>query len=447
MARVPSARSHRVRSQHYFYPDLPLGYQITQQFRPICTDGRVEVVLRDGAHRDVRIERLHIEQDSGKLMHEPGGSLLDLNRAGSALMEIVSAPDMRSADEAVAYVTKVMVRVRRPATSRLTALQVARLLQFIGTCDADLSRGNLRVDVNVSVARVETMAESLGVRCEIKNLNSLARMRDAIEYELQRHAAAMADGSPLTKETRGWDTKRKRTFSLRDKQSVLDYRYMRDPDLPPVWLTDADVASVRAELKETPAEKTTRYCSRYGLSLFDAEAMALDPHMSAYFEAAVSAAQRGASAGPALCNWITNELLGLMHSAGRFDMNEALVSPTQLASIVNAMDDGVLSGKLAKGVIRDMVQRTLDGKPALDAALLAQQEGLGVVRDAAALTELAAQVVRDNGPEAAAFAGADANRRQRLMRHFMGAAMKLSRGKADPEAIRSAIESVLNKRD
>lgn len=189
--------------KHYFYPDQPAGYQITQQFHPICSDGEVEVVLQNGEQRKVRIARLQLEQDTGKMIHERDGTLLDLNRAGAALMEIVSHPDMRSADEAVAYVTKI-----------------ARLLQFIGTCDADMSKGNLRVDVNVSVAHESTIHESLGTRCEIKNLNSLVRARDAIEYEVARHIECLERGESVVRETRGWNTREHKTYSLRDKETA-----------------------------------------------------------------------------------------------------------------------------------------------------------------------------------------------------------------------------------
>lgn len=366
-----------------------------------------------------------MEQDSGKLLHERNASLLDLNRAGSALMEIVSEPDMRSADEAVAYVTKL-----------------ARLLQYIGTCDADLSRGNLRMDVNVSVAREETIHESLGTRCEIKNLNSLVRMRDAIEYEVDRHIEASKRGEAIVRETRGWDTMRKQTFSLRDKEAAVDYRYMRDGDLPRVLLSDEFIASVAAELRETPSEKVSRYCKDYSLSALDAEAMALDPSMSRYFDAVVEEA--GASQGVAACNWISHELLGLMHAAGMHSMEkEPPVSALQLASILTALANGTITWKQGKLVIRAMFD-SADGAMCLD---IVRKRGWNVVRDVGDIAQVASQVIAQSPSEARSFREGDANRRQRVLKFFMGAAMKATSGKADPEAMRAAIEKELEKKD
>ncbi len=368
-------------------------------------------------------------------------------------MEIVSAPDIRSAEEATAYVTKL-----------------ARLLQFIGTCDADLSKGNFRMDVNVSVARTETIEQSLGTRCEIKNLNGLVRMRDAIEFEVDRHIEAMQRGVPLVSETRGWDTKRKATFSLRDKETAVDYRFMRDGDLPRVLLTEIDIASMRAELKETPAQRVQRYCDTYALSAYDAEAMALDPHTSRYYEAVLQHCS-GSTDGQMACNWITHELMGLLNAAGIFSMEKPPVSPAQLASLLTALRDGSVSGKLAKRVLRVM----FDGST-LDCAAITREHGWDVLRDPVELAQIAKEVVsaspagekkrsakhslqdeiyniqdfvcpiftpKSSRAEVAAYRQGDANRRQRMLKHFMGAAMKRTKGKADPEAMRGAIETAL----
>lgn len=414
--------------KHYFYADLPLGYQITQQYRPLCVSGEVQLHLKDGSRRVVRIERMHIEQDSGKLIHERDASLLDLNRAGSALVEIVSAPDMRSTEEAAAYVTKL-----------------ARLLQFIGTCDADLSKGNFRMDVNVSVAQEDTIHESLGTRCEIKNLNSLVRMRDAIEYEVKRHIGLMSAGSPIQRETRGWDTKRKATYSLRDKESAVDYRFMRDGDLPRLILTQRQIDEIRAELRETPAQKVARYCSAYGLSDYDAESMALDPQTSHYFEAVLSQCRNKDVTGQAVCNWISNELIGLMNAAGIFSMEAPPVSALQMASLLDAICAGQVSGKLAKRVIRVMFDRSASEAPLCDA--IVKEYGWDVISDEAILGEVAQRVLEECPNEVATYHQGDDNKKQRMLKHFMGTAMKMTKGKADPELMKEQVEKALKGRE
>ena len=414
-------RDSRFDRKHYFYADLPLGYQITQQFRPLCTGGTVKVVLRNGEARTVNIERIHVEQDSGKLIHERDASMLDLNRAGSALMEIVSAPDMRSAEEAQAYVTKV-----------------ARLLQFIGTCDADLSRGNLRIDVNVSVAREETIQESLGTRCEIKNLNSLVRMRDAIEHEVDRHIGLMNRGEDIARETRGWDTSRKETFSLRSKEAVVDYRFMRDADLPRVLLSEQDVREIQATLTETPAERIDRYQRVFGLESFDAEAMALEPAASRFFESAMSQGKRSAQN---VCNWMTHELTGLLHGAGIFSLDQSPIRPNQIASIVDCIESGLATGKIGKRVLKVMFEHS-ENEDSCQTIL--EQKEWGVLRDEAILKEIAKKVVLEAPREVSLYRNGDSNKQNRMLKFFMGAAMKTSRGRADPEQMQTLVTKELN---
>jgi aspartyl-tRNA(Asn)/glutamyl-tRNA(Gln) amidotransferase subunit B len=408
--------------KHYFYADQPAGYQITQQRRPLCTDGAVQVVLQSGQQRVVRIARLQMEQDTGKMIHEPSGTLLDLNRCGAALVEIVSHPDMRSADEAVAFVTKV-----------------ARLLQFIGTCDADMSKGNLRVDVNVSVAREETIHESLGTRCEIKNINSLVRTRDAIEYEVKRHIECLTRGEEVVRETRGWNTKQQKTFSLRDKETAKDYRFMRDPDLPMVMLTDADVARIRASLTETPTERVERYSREFGLNVFDAEAMALDPASNRFFEAVMKG--RSKNVAQVACNWITHELTGLMNAASVFSLDKSPVTPQQLGSMVDELESGAMTGAIGKRVLKELFESG-DGVTLCRQVL--DKHGWAVVRDNdGELERVAALVVSRSPQEATSYRQGDENRKQRMLKFFMGQAMKETKGRADPEAMRRLIERQL----
>lgn len=407
--------------KHYFYPDQPLGYQITQQTRPLCTGGDVSVVLANGQQRKVRVARLQMEQDTGKMIHERDGTLLDLNRCGAALMEIVSEPDMRSADEAVAYVTKM-----------------ARLLLFIGSCDADMSKGNLRVDVNVSVAHESTIHKSLGTRCEIKNLNSLVRTRDAIEYEVKRHIECMERGEEVVRETRGWNTKEHKTFSLRDKETAKDYRFMRDPDLPPVFLAEADVSRIKALLVETPTERVERYGKVFGLSVYDAEAMALDPANNRFFEAVMSG--RKQSVAKMVCNWMTHELSGLLNAATIATLDKSPVSPVQLGSLIDELESGAVTGALAKRVLKEMFDA---GKGSLCKDVLTEKKW-DVLRDDSELLRVATLVVSRAPTEAASYREGDANRKQRMLKFFMGQAMKETKGRADPEEMRRLIEQQLS---
>lgn len=381
--------------------------------------------------KTIRITRLHIEQDSGKMVHEKKCSMLDLNRAGSALMEIVSAPDMGTSDEAVAYVTKI-----------------TRLLQFIGTCDADLSKGNLRMDVNVNVKRIQinddgsTTTIEKTPRCEIKNLNSLVRMRDAIEYEVRRHADCLEKGKPVISETRGWNTHEKKTFSLREKEAVVDYRYYRDGDLPRVLLSQEDIDEVRASLLETPSEKVDRYCKKYGLPVFEAEALALEPITSKFFEDIVETKQ---GRSPQLaCNWVLHELTGLLNAAGIWSLDKSPVSAAQIASILDAMADGSATGKLGKRILKEMFDKN-DGVLAPE---VMRRNSWDVLRDEKELLKIAQAVVDKDPEEAKNYRTGDENRKQRMLKHFMGSAMKLSDKRADPELIKKFIEQVLsNKKD
>lgn len=415
-------RESRFERKHYFYADQPAGYQLTQQRRPLCSNGRVEVSLREGVTRVVRVARLQLEQDTGKLVRERGATLLDLNRAGCALIEIVSEPDLRSGEEAVAYVTKV-----------------ARLLRFLGTCDADMSRGNLRVDVNVSVAADEAAAAAAtGVRCEIKNLNSLARVRDAVDYEVGRQAAVLARGGSLARETRAWDVAKRETYVLRTKEAAADYRFMRDPDLPRLLVTDEDLARIRGAGIEAPAERIERYRTRYGLSAFDAEAMALEPAAARFFEGVLTAVRPGLGVTPqTACNWISHELTGLLHAAGVFSLDRSPVSAAQVASLLEGLAEGTVTGALAKRVLREMF---VAGDGASCGAVV-QRCGLGVVDGAGVVADVARAVV--TAELATEWATADANRRSRMLKHFMGQGMKQTAGKVKPDELRRALEEHL----
>lgn len=316
--------------------------------------------------------------------------------------------------------------------------KIARLLQFIGTCDADLSKGNLRMDVNVSVAREATISESLGVRCEVKNLNSLERMRDAIQYEIERHIAMMEKDEPIISETLGWDVQKKKTFSLRTKETVVDYRFMRDGDLPCLLISKEYIQSIQDTLVETPSERIERYAQQFKLPLVDCEAVALDPALSKFFEEVVDKRRDAQIA----YNWIIHELTGLLKGVGILNIEQSPVSSQQLGSILDKIEDGSISGKIGKQVLKYMFDQN---DPSLTCSMITKEKGWEILRDEKALNEIAVEVVKNGQKEAISYKEGDDNRKQRMMKYFMGQSMKLSKGKADPELMKLVIMKELNK--
>src|SRR5918993_639893 len=311
--------------KNYFYPDLPQGYQISQYKSPIVGEGEVIVdVPETGETMTVRIERLHLEQDAGKSIHDlhPTMSFVDLNRSGVALMEIVSKPDLRSADEARAYVTKLRT-----------------ILRYLGTCDGDMDKGNLRADVNVSVRRP---GDELGTRCEIKNVNSIRFIGQAIEVEARRQIAILEDGGSIDQETRLFDPGRGETRSMRSKEEAHDYRYFPDPDLLPLVLEQAWVEEIRRTLPELPDAKRKRFVADYGLSPYDASVLVAEREQADYFEAVAKGRD-----GKAAANWVINELFGRLNKEGQ-DVSTSPVSAAQLGGLVDLIGEGVISGRFAK---------------------------------------------------------------------------------------------------
>ncbi|HRA94932.1 MAG TPA: Asp-tRNA(Asn)/Glu-tRNA(Gln) amidotransferase subunit GatB, partial [Aestuariivirga sp.] len=312
--------------KNYFYPDLPQGYQISQYKQPIVGEGVVTIDLDDGKTVDVGIERLHLEQDAGKSMHDqhPSMSFVDLNRSGCALMEIVSKPDMRSSDEARAYVTKLR-----------------QIMRYLGTCDGNMEQGSLRADVNVSVRKP---GNKFGTRCEIKNVNSVRFMGQAIEFEARRQIGILEDGGKIDQETRLYDPKKGETRSMRSKEEAHDYRYFPDPDLLPLEFTDDWVAAIRSSLPELPDEKRNRFVSAYGLSVYDASVLSAERASSDFFEATAKGRD-----GKIAANWVINELFGRLNKEGR-TIESTPVSADQLGGIVDLITSGTISGKIAKEV-------------------------------------------------------------------------------------------------
>jgi aspartyl-tRNA(Asn)/glutamyl-tRNA(Gln) amidotransferase subunit B len=386
--------------KNYFYPDLPQGYQISQYKSPIVGEGEVTVDMPDGETVRVGIERLHLEQDAAKLLHDQHAtmSLVDLNRAGVALMEIVTKPDLRSAEEAKAFLAKLRI-----------------ILRYLGTCDGDMEKGHLRADVNVSVRRP---GAALGTRCEIKNLNSIRFIGQAIEHEAWRQIGIIEDGGTIEQETRLFDPDNGETRSTRSKEEAPDYRYFPDPDLLPLELAPSLVADLKAELPELPDEKKARFMRDYALTGYDAGVLVAERETAEYFEAVAEGRDAKAAA-----NWVINELFGRLNKEGN-GIAASPVSAAQLGAILDLIDDGTISGKIAKEVFEIVWSEGGDPRA------IVERRGLKQVTDIAALETLVEDVIAKNPDKIA-----DAKVNPKAIGWFVGQVMKASGGKANPQAV------------
>ncbi|MGQ3675802.1 Asp-tRNA(Asn)/Glu-tRNA(Gln) amidotransferase subunit GatB [Xanthobacter sp. TB0139] len=394
--------------KNYFYPDLPQGYQISQFKQPIVGEGAVVVDLPDGESITVGIERLHLEQDAGKSIHDlsPTQSFVDLNRSGVALMEIVSRPDLRCSEEAKAYVTKLRT-----------------ILRYLGTCDGDMEKGNLRADVNVSVRRP---GEDLGTRCEIKNVNSIRFIGQAIEVEARRQIGILEDGGSIDQETRLFDPGKGETRSMRSKEEAHDYRYFPDPDLLPLVLEEPWVDALKSNLPELPDEKKARFISDYGLSAYDAGVLVAERESADYFEATAKGRD-----GKAAANFVINELFGRLHKDGK-DLSTSPVSPEQVGSIIDLIAEGVISSKIAKDLFE--IVFTEGGDP----RAVVEERGMKQVTDTGAIEKLVDDIIAAN-PEKVAQVQA----KPTMLGWFVGQAMKASGGKANPKALNEILKAKL----
>jgi aspartyl-tRNA(Asn)/glutamyl-tRNA(Gln) amidotransferase subunit B len=393
--------------KNYFYPDLPQGYQISQYKQPIVGEGEVEIDA-DGDTITVGIERLHLEQDAGKSIHDqhPDYSYVDLNRSGVALMEIVSKPDLRSAKQAQAYVTKLRT-----------------ILRYLGTCDGDMDKGNLRADVNVSVRRP---GEPFGTRCEIKNVNSIRFIGQAVDVEARRQIDILEDGGKIDQETRLFDPGRGETRSMRSKEEAHDYRYFPDPDLLPLEFTQTFVDELAAHLPELPDEKRARFMKDYGLSAYDAAVLVAEREDADFFETVAKGRD-----GKAAANWVINELFGRLNKEGK-DIEHSPVSAAQLGVIVDLIGNGTISGKIAKELFE--IVWTEGGDP----ADIVEKRGLRQVTDTGAIEKAIDEIIAAN-PEKAEQAKAKPN----LLGWFVGQVMKSSGGKANPAAVNEILKAKL----
>ncbi|MCZ0736519.1 Asp-tRNA(Asn)/Glu-tRNA(Gln) amidotransferase subunit GatB [Phreatobacter sp. AB_2022a] len=394
--------------KNYFYPDLPQGYQISQYKSPIVGEGEVSVDLTPTESFVVRIERLHLEQDAGKSIHDqsPTLSFVDLNRSGVALMEIVSKPDMRSADEAKAYVTKLRT-----------------ILRYLGTCDGDMEKGNLRADVNVSVRRP---GEAFGTRCEIKNVNSIRFIGQAIDYEARRQIGLIEDGGTVEQETRLFDPNRGETRSMRSKEEAHDYRYFPDPDLLPLEFDQAYVDDLARHLPELPDAKKARLIADYGLTPYDASILILEKESADYFEAVAKGRDAKAAA-----NWVINELFGRLNKDGK-DVTASPVTPDQIGGIIDLIANGTISGKIAKDLF-DIV--FAEGG---DPAEIVEQRGMKQVTDTGAIEKVIDEVIAANPDKVE-----QAKAKPTLLGWFVGQVMKASGGKANPGAVNDILKQKL----
>ena len=394
--------------KNYFYPDLPQGYQISQYKSPIVGEGEVMVDVAEGETIRVGIERLHLEQDAGKSIHDlsPTDSFVDLNRSGVALMEIVSRPDMRSSEEAKAYVTKLRT-----------------ILRYLGTCDGDMEKGNLRADVNVSVRRP---GEPFGTRCEIKNVNSIRFIGQAIEYEARRQIAIVEDGGTIAQETRLFDPGRGETRSMRSKEEAHDYRYFPDPDLLPLEFNQAYVDALAAELPELPDAKKARFIATYGLTPYDSGVLTAERETADYFEDVA----RGRD-GKAAANWVINELFGRLNKEGG-SIEASPVSAAQLGAIVDLIAENVISGKIAKDLFE--IVWTEGGDP----RQLVESRGMRQVTDTGAIEKAVDEVIASNPDKAL-----QAKAKPTLAGWFVGQVMKATGGKAAPAAVNALVKQKL----
>ena len=394
--------------KNYFYPDLPQGYQISQFKQPIVGEGVVTIDTDDGKTIEVGIERLHLEQDAGKSIHDqhPTMSYVDLNRSGCALMEIVSKPDMRSSDEARAYVTKLR-----------------QIMRYLGTCDGNMEQGSLRADVNVSVRKP---GDKFGTRCEIKNVNSLRFMVQAIEYEARRQIGIIEDGGKIDQETRLYDPKKGETRSMRSKEEAHDYRYFPDPDLLPLEFTNDWVAAIKNSLPELPDEKRARFMGDYGLSAYDADVLVMERASSDFFEATTKGRD-----GKATANWVINELFGRLNKEGK-TIETTPVSTTQLGELVDLIANGTLSGKMAKDVFEIIWSE--GGSP----AEIVESRGLKQVTDMGAIEKAVDEIVAQNPDK---IAGVIA--KPSMLGWFVGQVMKSTGGKANPQTVNDLLRRKL----
>jgi aspartyl-tRNA(Asn)/glutamyl-tRNA(Gln) amidotransferase subunit B len=419
---APINKWSRFDRKNYFYADLPQGYQISQLYHPLVGEGQIDIVPDEknpDAVKTIGIERIHVEQDAGKLMHDqhPTMSYVDLNRSGVALMEIVSKPDMRSPAEAGAYLRKLRT-----------------ILRYVGSCDGNMEEGSMRADVNVSVRRP---GDEFGTRTETKNVNSVRFVMAVVEGEARRQVDLIEDGGKVVQETRLYDPDRGETRSMRSKEDAHDYRYFPDPDLLPLVLEDDFLAECRASLPELPDAKRARYVSALGLSAYNADILTAEVDTARWFERLLSATaerqnKQEADVAKQAANWLTSELFGALNRLGK-TLDNSPVSPAQAAELLALVADGTISGSISKTVFEKMLE-TGDG-----AAAIVEREGLKQTSDTGAIEEAVAKVLADNADKVEQYRGG----KEALFGFFVGQTMKAMQGKANPQVVNDLVKKGL----
>lgn len=396
--------------KNYFYPDLPKGYQISQYELPLARNGWLEVALESGGTKRVGIRRVHMEEDTGKLTHvEELGTLVDYNRSGVPLLEIVSEPDLNSADEVYAYATRLR-----------------QILRYLEVNTGDLEKGVLRVEPNISVRPAGST--ELGTRTEVKNLNSFRALSAATAYEIERQAAVLNDGGDVVQETRGWHEERRETFAQRGKEEAEDYRYFAEPDLPPLKIEDEWVARVRDALPELPGAKIRRYVEQFALSDYDAGVLAEERPVAKWFEEAVAAG----GDPKAVANWLVNNLFALMNESGQ-SVSEIRVTPVGLVELLDLVEEGTISHNTAKDVLGEMFE---SGRLA---PALVEEKGLSQISDEAALAVVVEEVLAENPEQVETYLGG----KEQIRGWFVGQVMRATRGKANPQLVNRLLSEKL----
>lgn len=396
--------------KNYFYPDLPQGYQISQYSDPIVGKGNITVDMEEGQRRVVNITRIHLEQDAGKSLHDqdPTNTYVDLNRSGITLMEIVSEPDMRSADEAAAYVTKLRA-----------------IMRYLGTCDGNMEQGSLRCDANVSVRKP---GNELGIRCEIKNLNSIRFLREAIDYEARRQIEIVENGGTIAQETRLFDSDKGVTRSMRSKEEAHDYRYFPDPDLLPLTLTEDYIAQIGDSLPELPDDKMDRFVKEYGLSLYDAGVLVAERATAEFFETAANGRD-----AKTVANWITSDLFGVLNKQGQ-SIEQSPVSADQLGGLIDLIADATISGRIAKQVFDLMVE---SGK---DAASIVEEKGLKQVSNTGEIETIIDDIISGADNQVQQFRSGN----EKIIGWFVGQVMQKTQGAANPKVVNEILRKKLS---
>jgi aspartyl-tRNA(Asn)/glutamyl-tRNA(Gln) amidotransferase subunit B len=396
--------------KNYFYPDLPQGYQISQFYHPIVGKGSMEIELEDGQRKTIGITRIHLEQDAGKSIHDqsPNESFIDLNRSGIALMEIVTEPDMRSIDEAVALVKKLRSIVR-----------------YLGTCDGDMEKGSMRCDANISVRPLGS--SKFGTRVEIKNLNSFKFIAKAIDYEISRQIDLIEGGGEVSQETRLFDSELEETRTMRSKEDAIDYGYFPDPDLPPLILSNDYIEKIRSRLPELPDAKKKRYMKDYGLSQYDTDVLIADRDIALFFEAVANESDAKMAA-----NWVTAELFGILNK-NKLDITNSPISSENLAKLINLIKDETISGKIAKQVFEKMFESGEAPNIIID------REGLVQLSDNSAIEKIVMEVITANTDKVNEYRSG----KDRLFGFFVGQVMAKTKGQANPQVVNEILKDKL----